>query len=47
MLYNKNMTPPYIPTFTSPSDTHNFEDFVEEDANLMCAGVDQNQFADF
>lgn len=47
MLYNKNMAPPYVPTFTSPSDTHNFEVFVEEDANLMCTEVDQNQFADF
>jgi len=41
------MVPPYIPTFTSPSDTHNFEAFQEEDITLTCNGIDQNQFADF
>ncbi|XP_060876150.1 cAMP-dependent protein kinase catalytic subunit beta-like [Metopolophium dirhodum] len=47
MLYNKNMVPPYIPTFNSPSDTHNFESYVEEDTSLKCNGVDQIHFADF
>jgi hypothetical protein len=47
MLYNKNMVAPFIPTYNSPSDTHNFEVYVEEDATVVCAGVDQTYFADF
>jgi len=47
MLYNKKMVPPYIPNFTGPSDTHNFESFVEEDASIVCKGVDQTHFVDF
>lgn len=47
MLYNKNMVAPFIPTYNSPSDTHNFEVYVEEDATVVCAGVDQTYFDDF
>ncbi|XP_025191950.1 cAMP-dependent protein kinase catalytic subunit beta-like [Melanaphis sacchari] len=47
MLYNKHMVAPFIPTYNSPSDTHNFEVYVEEDATFVCAGVDQTYFADF
>ncbi|XP_026816004.1 cAMP-dependent protein kinase catalytic subunit beta-like [Rhopalosiphum maidis] len=47
MLYNKHMVAPFIPTYNSPSDTHNFEVYVEEDATVVCTGVDQTYFADF
>lgn len=47
MLYNKHTVAPFIPTYTGPSDTHNFEEYVEEDATVVCNGIDQTYFADF
>lgn len=47
MLYNKRIETPFVPSFSSPSDTSNFEKFVDEDTSLPCDDVDQSYFTNF
>lgn len=41
------MASPYIPSYSSPSDTKNFESYFEEDATIACTDIDQTNFIDF
>lgn len=47
MIYNKKVEAPFVPTYNSPSDTSNFEQFSDEDAVNSCNDVDQSHFINF
>lgn len=47
MLFNKQLEAPFIPSFSSPADTKNFEKFSEEKIDRECKDIDQKAFVDF
>ncbi|XP_050430643.1 cAMP-dependent protein kinase catalytic subunit alpha-like [Adelges cooleyi] len=47
-LFNRTMEVPFSPSFSSPSDTRNFEEFSEDIiSSIGCNDTDQNDFSDF
>ncbi|VVC44770.1 Protein kinase domain,Protein kinase-like domain,Serine/threonine-protein kinase, active [Cinara cedri] len=47
MLLNKQIEPPFVPNYTSASDTSNFESYVDEDVAVVCEDIDQTYFENF
>lgn len=47
MLLNKQVEAPFVPTYSSLSDTRHFDKFTDNDITTVCDSVDLTRFEHF